>query len=103
MQPLQALSSVLAADQVLTGREVLHAYGRDESPAEPCLPSCNAMLVLGSGPSHSERLETVGSLCKNFHLWQEKIKDALDPDYLSDPSAYVVYKGNLVRNQMPAP
>ena len=62
------------------------------------LASCNAMLVLGSGPSHSDRLETVGTDCKGFHIWQKRLKDALDPDYLSDPSAYVVYKGSLVKN-----
>lgn len=63
------------------------------------LSSCNAMLVLGSGgTSHGERLETVGKFCKDFHLWQKKIKDVLDPDYLSDPSAYVAYKGTLVKN-----
>ncbi len=38
MQPLQDLSSLLGADQVSTGEELLHAYGRDESLARPCVP-----------------------------------------------------------------
>jgi len=69
---------------------------REAMAAKDPLASCNAMLVLGSGPSHSERLETVGAQCKNFHLWQKRIKDVLDPHYLSDPSAYVVYKDKLI-------
>jgi len=50
------------------------------------------------GPARGQRLETVGSRCKDFHLWQEKIKDVPDPDRLSDPRACVVHKGNLVKN-----
>jgi len=49
--------------------------------------SCHALRVLGSGPCHGQRPENVGSRCQRFHLWQEKIENAPDPDGLSDPSA----------------
>ena len=31
-----------------------------------------------------------GEMCYNFHLWQQRIKQSLDPDNLSDPSHYLL-------------
>jgi len=87
------MESVQGATELIREEDAL-AMDREDP-----LSSCNAMLVLGSGPSHSERIERVGSMCRDFHLWQKKIKEAFDPLYLSDPSAYVAYKGKLVRKE----
>ena len=61
------------------------------------IESCNAMVLLGSGPDHNDRIERLGKSCRNFHEYQEKIKKELDPKMLSDPSAYMVYRNNLVK------
>ncbi len=61
------------------------------------IESCNAMVSLGSGPDHNDRIERLGNICQNFHKWQEKIKLEFDPKLLSDPSSFMVYRNNLVK------
>jgi len=61
------------------------------------IESCNAMVSMGSGPDHNDRVERLGGLCGNFHQWQEKLKRQFDPKLLSDPSSYIVYRNNLIK------
>lgn len=90
-----------AADKesVLGAKALIEEEDKLAMDRQDPLASCNFMLAIGSGPQHNRRLERLSSMCRNFEDWQKKIKDTFDPKYLSDPSAYVVYKGNLIKKE----
>jgi glycolate oxidase len=67
------------------GEEMWKTTREDKFPIE----SSDVMLAFGGSTTPpQERVLQIGRLCKDYHIWQERIKQAFDPNDVSDRSSY---------------